>query len=72
MYYLKGKRDILLTNFYFCAQIFREVKVWSRTLVGAKQFYRSKINLEIKLSRIEVGFQYEVSCVYFLRPIFSH
>lgn len=42
MYYLKGKRDILLTNFYFCAQIFREVKVWSRTLVGAKQFYRSK------------------------------
>lgn len=42
MYYLKGKRDILLTNFYFCALIFREVKVWSRTLVGAKQFYRSK------------------------------
>lgn len=66
MYYLKGKRDILLTNFYFCAQIFREVKVWSRTLVGAKQ-----VNLEIK-SRIKVGFQYEVSCVYFLRPIFSH
>lgn len=66
MYYLKGKRDILLTNFYFCAQIFREVKVWSRTV----RF--TGVNLEIKLSRLKVGFQYEVSCVYFLRPIFSH
>lgn len=64
MYYLKGKRDVLLTNFYFCAKIFRKVKIWS------VQNSFTEVNREIK-SQIKVGYQYVVSCVYFLRPIFS-
>lgn len=69
VYYLKGKRDVLLTNFYFCAKNFHEVKVWSGTLVVQNSF--TEVNREIKLSQMKVGYQYVVSCVYFLRPIFS-
>lgn len=69
MYYLKGKRDVLLTNFYFCAKNFHEVKVWSGTLVVQNSF--TEVNREIKLSQMKVGYQYVVSCVYFLRPIYS-
>lgn len=45
MYYLKGKRDILLTNFYFCTKNFRVVKIWSQTLVVQNSF--TEVNREI-------------------------